>query len=147
MDGLHPDKKAGINDAIPDPLTHHGIGSRSRQEGRVSFSQVIMVAAVFILGMQGLKFISPWYDNLRLKGSMQESVNQAQLSTDGEMISTVLAKAKELQLPLDSRNLHVERNAQGGTRLWAQYEVTLSFPFGFSHTQTFRPDVVKPGRN
>ncbi len=72
---------------------------------------------------------------------MQESVNQAPLARDGDMISAVLAKAKELGVPLAARDIHVERSRQGGMRLWAEYDVTLSLPLGLSHTLSFHPEV------
>jgi hypothetical protein len=111
------------------------------QDGRVTFSQVFTVAVIFLLGIQGLRFIAPWYDYLRLKGSMQESVNQAPILTDGDMISAIIGKAKELKVPLASRNIHVDRRGQGGVRLWAEYDVTLTFPLGLTYTQNFRPEV------
>jgi hypothetical protein len=111
----------------------------------MSFTKVFTIVVVLMAGFLGLKVVAPWSDNWRLKAAMQESVNQASLSTDAEVISSVLAKAKELQVPLDPREIHLERRGPGGTRLWAAYDVTLTFPLGFSHTQRFRP-AVRAGR-
>src|SRR5215813_603284 len=141
MQRLQHVKVVVASDAAPAPLAHHGHHSWTLQDGRVTFSQVFTVAVIVLLGMLGLKFIAPWYDYLRLKGAMQESVNQAQLSTDEELMSAVQNKAKELKVTLASRNIHVERSGQSGVRLWAEYDVQLTFPLGFSHTQIFRPDV------
>jgi hypothetical protein len=72
---------------------------------------------------------------------MQESVTQAQVSTDATVIGAVLAKATQLKVPLAPSDIHLERSRQGDVRLWAAYEVTLTLPLGFSHTQSFRPEV------
>jgi hypothetical protein len=80
-------------------------------------------------------------DYLRLKGAMQESLNQAPLLTDGDMISGVMTKAKELNVSLTPRDIHVDRRSKGGIRLWADYSVTLTFPLGLTYTQSFRPEV------
>lgn len=111
------------------------------QEGRVTFSQILCITILFLVGMQSLKFISTWYDNWRLEEAMQDAVNDASISMDTAVMSNVLTRAKQLKVPLDPRNLHIERSSQGGTRLWAAYEVTLTFPLGFSHTSHFRPEV------
>ena len=107
----------------------------------MSIPQVLTLAVLVVVGIQGLKFTTPWNDYLRLKGAMQESVSQAQLSTDAAVISAVQAKAEQLEVPLVRRDIHVERKPQAAVRLWAEYDVTLNFPLGFSHTQRFRPEV------
>jgi hypothetical protein len=141
MERLHNENEVVLSDTTRDPVVPHGNHLLTLQEGRATFAQVFTVAVVFVLGMQGLKFITPWYDYLRLKGTMQKSVNQAQVSTDEAVISAVLGKAKQLQVPLAPRDIHLERSSYSGTRLWAAYEVTLTFPLGFWHTPTFRPEV------
>jgi hypothetical protein len=107
----------------------------------MSFSRIVTATVVVMASVAGLRFVSPWYDHLRLKATMQEAVAQAQVLPDDEIISSVLVKAKDLKVPLGPRQIHLERRWVGGTRLWAEYDVTLSFPLGFSHTQRFRPDV------
>jgi hypothetical protein len=107
----------------------------------MSILKVLTLAVLVVVGIQGLKFIAPWYNYLRLKGAMQESVSQAQLSTDAAMISAVQAKAEQLEVPLILSDIHVERKTPAGVQLWAEYDVTLNFPLGFSHTQRFRPEA------
>jgi hypothetical protein len=107
----------------------------------MSIGKIVTITVLLMIAMVGLKFVSSWYDHLRLQETMREAVAQAQVLTDEAVISSVLVKAKDLQVPLDQRHIHLERGWYGGTRLWAEYHVTLTFPLGFSHTQRFRPDV------
>jgi hypothetical protein len=107
----------------------------------MSFSRIVTATVFIMASVVGLKFVSPWYDHWRLQETMREAVVQAQVLTDDAVITSVLAKAQELKVPLDQQQLHLERSGPGGTRLWAEYQVTLTFPLGFSHTQRFRPDV------
>jgi hypothetical protein len=107
----------------------------------MSFSRIVTATVFIMASVVGLRFVSPWYDHLRLQATMRETVAQAQVLTDDAIISSVLVKAKDLKVPLDPRQIHLQRSGAGGTRLWAEYDVTLSFPLGFSHTQRFRPDV------
>jgi hypothetical protein len=137
----HEEKEVVMRKPTQGPFAH----SRNRwwlfQEGRVTFSQIICITILFLVGMQSLKCIAAWYNNWRLEEAMQDAVNDASFSTDPALIASVLAKAQQLQVPLDPQNLYVERSSQGGIRLWATYQVTLTFPLGFSHTQRFRPEV------
>lgn len=107
----------------------------------MSFSKLVTVGVLLIAAVVSLQIAAPWYDYLRLKGAMRESVRQAQMSTDATVISAVLAKARELKVPLDARDIHLERSRHGEVRLWAAYDVTLHWQLGFSHTQRFRPEV------
>jgi hypothetical protein len=107
----------------------------------MSVGKLVTITVFVIVSMMGLRFVSSWYDHLRLQETMREAVAQAPVLPDDAVITSVLVKAKELQVPLDPRQIHLERSGYSGTRLWAEYEVTLTFPLGFSHTQRFRPDV------
>jgi hypothetical protein len=88
-----------------------------------------------------MKFSVFWYDNWQLEEAMQAVVNDASFSTDASVIHAVVAKARKLKVPLDPRNLHVERSTHQGTRLRASYDVTFTFPLGLSQTYTFHPEV------
>jgi hypothetical protein len=123
------------------PFAHPCNGRWLLQEGRATFSQLICLAVFCLAGLQGLKFMASWYDNWQLEEAMQAVVNDTSFSTDAGMINAVLAKAQKLKVPLAPRNLHIERSSHGGTRLWAAYEVIVTFPLGFSQTYNFHPEV------
>jgi hypothetical protein len=107
----------------------------------VTFSQLICLGVLCLVGLQGMKFSVCWYDNWQLEEGMQDVINDASFSTDAAVIHAVLAKAQTLKVPLDPRNLHVERIAHRGMRVWASYDVTLAFPLGLSQTYTFHPEA------
>jgi hypothetical protein len=141
MERLQNQWKWVMRGSAQDTLARHRNRSMTLQEGGVTFSQIFTVAVLFLIGFLGIKFLAPWSDYLSLKAAMQASVNQAQVSTDAALVSAVLDKATRLKIPLDPEDVHLTRNGPGSVGLWAQYDVTLSFPLGFSHTQTFRPEV------
>lgn len=138
-----PDAEAVVVRHTPthDILAHPRDRRWLLQEGGITVTQVFTLAVLCLLGLQGLKFIASRYDHLQIAKTMQHAVNEAPFSTDAAVVRTVLAKAKALQIPLDPRAIHLERSAHGGARLWAEYDVTVTFPLGFSHTQRFRPEV------
>lgn len=55
----------------------------------------------------------------------------------------VLAKAKELGLPLDQKSLQVSRS-ESRIRLVADYTVVLEFPFGITYDWEFHHEVDRP---
>jgi hypothetical protein len=62
MKRLYDEKSAAMGDTPEGTLPHHDQRSEAPQEGRATFSQVFTVAVIFLVGIQGLKFITPWYD-------------------------------------------------------------------------------------
>lgn len=55
----------------------------------------------------------------------------------------VLAKAKDLDLPLAAKNLEVERT-ESRIKLVADYTVVLEFPFGITYDWEFHHEVDRP---
>lgn len=55
----------------------------------------------------------------------------------------VLAKAKDLDLPLTAKNLEVERS-ESRIKLRADYTVVLEFPFGVTYDWDFHHEVDRP---
>ena len=55
----------------------------------------------------------------------------------------VLAKAKDLGLPLNQKNLEVSRS-ESRIRLVADYTVVLEFPFGITYDWKFHHEVDRP---
>lgn len=55
----------------------------------------------------------------------------------------VLAKAKDLDLPLTAKNLEVERS-ESRIKLEAEYTVVLEFPFGLTYDWEFHHQVDRP---
>jgi hypothetical protein len=141
MERLHQEKAAVRADTTQGTLPSRSNRLRTLQESGATFSQVFTVTVLFFVGILEIKFIAPWSDYLRLKAAMKASVHQAQISTDAALMNAVLDKATQLKIPLVPGDVHLTRNGQGDVRLWAEYAVTLAFPLGFSHTQTFRPQV------
>jgi class 3 adenylate cyclase len=67
---------------------------------------------------------------------MLAAVQEASRLTDTAMIRAVLTTAQLVHMPLDPSHRHDERSSQGGVRLWAALEVTLTLPPEFSPTHT-----------
>lgn len=107
----------------------------------MSIARVVSLAMLVVVGFLGLKLLPPWADDLRLRWAMRDAVREAPFATDAALIGAVHAAARALEVPLVPSDIQVERRPGGGVRLWAAYEVTVTLPLGFSHTQHFRPQV------
>lgn len=55
----------------------------------------------------------------------------------------ILAKAKDLGLPLTAKNLVVQRT-DSRIKMTAEYTVVLEFPFGLTYDWEFRHEVDRP---
>lgn len=111
------------------------------QQGRITFSQLFTFAVIVLVIINGIKFIKPWRDHYQLKEAMQATVNQARTLTDQEMITIVIDRAKKLGIKLKPQDIDITRIGQSDARMHTEYEVTLSFPFGFYRKLDFRPAV------
>jgi hypothetical protein len=76
---------------------------------------------------------------------MQEAINQAPVLTEAEVIQTVMAHARDLHVPLAPQDIHVIRTSEGGMRMYAEYDMTMTFPLGFARMLSFRPEVFRQG--
>lgn len=113
----------------------------TNHEGGITVSRLLILAVMLLGGMQALKFVSPWVSSLRLQSAMQEVIDQAPVLTEPEMIQAVMAQARALNLPLAPQDIRVIRDRSGSLRLYAEYDVTVTFPFGSAYTLSFRPEA------
>ena len=112
-----------------------------QHDGRITFSQLFTLAVIIFVIVNGIKFIRPWRDYYQLKEAMQASVNQVQHLNDQDMIKIVMDKAKVLGIRLAPEDIQFARIGERGARMHAEYEVTLTFPWGFYRKLIFRPEV------
>jgi hypothetical protein len=94
--------------------------ARERGEGRVGFLiSVIVVAIAIFLGM---KIIPVRIDAYEFRDHLREEARYAAVRHDDKTVATrIMQKAKELQIPLDRKNLKIKRSV-GEIIISASYE-------------------------
>jgi hypothetical protein len=105
----------------PQPSRSHSSG-----EGRLAllFWLVVLVAG----GLVAYEAIPVRVRMADLQDFMLESAERARFRNEDQLKRAILARARELDLPLDEKNLSVQlSNAQ--IKIEAHYTVSLEFPF------------------
>ena len=88
---------------------------------------------VIVLGLSiyvGVKIAEPYVDYERMKDEMMTKARLAQVLKDEEVRAAMVAKAKDLDLPLGPENFIIQRDADK-RRMYiaATWDVEIHFPF------------------
>ena len=80
-------------------------------ESGASKLKVLVVLGLLVLGIsQGIKYLSVQLDYQRMKDTMSAKASVAQVLKDEEIRIDLVAKAKELDLPLNGENFLIVRD-------------------------------------
>jgi hypothetical protein len=118
-------------------MTNH---TRQRGEGRAGCIFWLAVLAVMIL--VGVKAVPVKYKSSQLYDFMYEQAKYAQMAKPEQIHRAILRKANELGLPLQKKNLKVERRGDR-IRIHATYTVTLEYP-GYTYVWDFEEEIDEP---
>jgi hypothetical protein len=77
-----------------------------------------------------------------LYGFMEDQAESADRSTAEQIKARVLRRAKDLDLPLEAKNLKVEKSS-GRIRIECTYTVPLEFP-GYTYYWEFDQEIDRP---
>ena len=85
--------------------------SRS-QRGFITFSGLVLLLVVAAILFASYKLLPPYIDNYQLQDSMENIARTATYNrlTEAEIRSQVLSEAQELGIPLDERQVVVQRS-------------------------------------
>ncbi|HVR43764.1 MAG TPA: hypothetical protein VMS56_10010 [Thermoanaerobaculia bacterium] len=117
-----------------------GLSRRQRGEGQLGcvVGLIILLAAGFI----AYKMVPVKVKSAELRGTIVDSARSAGMLNDIRIRKQIMARAKDLELPLEERNLSVRRSA-GQIRIEADYTVPVDFP-GFTYQWKFRHVAQNP---
>ena len=108
--------------------------SDSRGEGKIGFFIAVIVVAAAIYA--GFQFVPTYVASYDLKDTLRREVQGASLKKDKAIVATILAKAKELKLPIGPKNIEAVRtNAKFTLRIHFTKEMDMAL-----FTYTFRFD-------
>jgi len=106
----------------------------NRGEGKLGLLIAIIVVAAAIFA--GSKFLPVYVASYDLKDTLRREVQGASLKSDKAIVATILAKSKELKLPIGPENIDAKRtNAKFTLRIHFTKELDLAL-----FTYTFRFD-------
>ena len=112
----------------------------SRESGMASFKAVAAVALLVALVFLGIKLVPPYFSNYQFQDEMNaiaRIATYAEAKTEAGVRNDVLAKAKELKLPVKEEQITVVKGPYG-VNIEVKYEVKVEVP-GHTFNLKFNP--------
>jgi hypothetical protein len=116
--------------------------ARRHQSGEGQLGCIIGLLILLAAGFVAYKMIPV---KVRASSLRQEIVDEAKsgsLRNDKQMRANIMAKAKDLDLPLEEKNLKIIRGP-GNIRVEAEYTVPVEFP-GYTYNWQFQHRAENP---
>ena len=106
------------------------MASLSTERGMVSFKVLFWLLVLFIVVHIGIKLVPMYIDSERMKDEMSVKAELAQTLSDNEILTDLVKKAKELDLPLGQEDIVLTRNEDTHMmKISAKWDVTVHFFF------------------
>jgi hypothetical protein len=86
------------------------MSSLSTERGMVSFKVLFWLLVLFIVVHIGIKLVPMYIDSERMKDEMSVKAELAQTLSDNEIMTDLVKKAKELDLPIGQEDIVLTRN-------------------------------------
>ena len=106
------------------------MSSLSSERGMISFKVLFWLLVLFIVVHIGIKLVPMYIDTERMKDEMATRAELAQTLKDDEIMSDLMKKAQELDLPIAKEDITLTRDEDSHQmKISAKWDVTLHFFF------------------
>lgn len=112
----------------------------ARGEGKLGCILWLLVAGAAI--MVAVKAVPVKLTDAEFADFIEEQAQFSARSTGEDLRKRILARAKELEIPLEPKNLKIEKT-DARVKIHCSYTVTLDFPF-YSYDWTFEHELDRP---
>lgn len=115
---------------------------RVAERGEGNLGCILWVAALGLAVLIGVKMVPVKIASSQLYDFMEEQAKFAATAAPEELAKSIVAKGKELELPLTKNDVHVERVGDN-IRMRAVFTVPVDFP-GYTYLWHFDHQVNRP---
>ena len=106
------------------------MSSLSTERGMVSFKVLFWLLVLFIVVHIGIKLVPMYINSERMKDEMSVKAELAQTLSDNEILTDLVKKAKELNLPIGQEDIVLTRNEDTHMmKISAKWDETVHFFF------------------
>lgn len=115
-----------------------------RSRGAITFGCIVWLVILALVGYVLYKIVPVKVANSTFFDFMQEEASFASIKSVSQLEHEILAKAKELGVPVKKDNLTIKRSRESIT-IEAHYEVTVDFFDGaYKYVWKFDPVITRP---
>ena len=102
-----------------------------------------------VMAILGIKIVPVYFSNFQFEDAIKNEALQSTYGTRSEedIRDTILKRAREYDIPLTAKQVHVSRSGSNGTgtlSIEADYSVPVNLP-GYSTTLDFHPSSKNKG--
>ena len=110
---------------------------------------IVGVALMVVVGMVCLKLVPPYFSNYEFEDFIKNEAMQSTYGTrtEEDIRESVIKHAKDYDIQLTPKQVHVTRNGTSGTgtlSIDAEYSIPVNLP-GYSTTLDFHPSSSNKG--
>jgi hypothetical protein len=116
--------------------------NKSRQRGEGQFGCLIGLVLLLAAAMVAYKMIPIKVKAAEMRDTVVDEAKSAGQHNDKRMTEAMLAKAAELELPLEPENIEIVRKS-GEVRVSVEYTVPVEFP-GYVYQWHFKHQTTNP---
>lgn len=115
------------------------------KDGNISIGNLIWVILIAAAVYFGIKFAPPYITYYMIKTEVANDADNAHLYTDEQIVKYIMIRVKELGLPIEEKNIIVERR-DSDIEVSLNYKIDVNFFHRYTRTLYFNIDAVKPIR-
>ncbi|MBI3756313.1 MAG: hypothetical protein HY265_09150 [Deltaproteobacteria bacterium] len=113
------------------------------KNGKASAGTLIWILLIAAVVYGGVKFAPPYITYYMMKTEVENDAQTAHLYDDQKIVSLIMIRAKEFELPIDEKDIVVERR-EGEIEISLNYKIDVNFFTGYVKTLFFDIRTVKP---
>ncbi|MBI3755606.1 MAG: hypothetical protein HY265_05550, partial [Deltaproteobacteria bacterium] len=113
------------------------------KNGSISISTLIWIFLIAVAVYLGIKFVPPYFNYYMFKVEVEAEAGTAYLHHDHDVIRHIMEKVKESELPIDDKDIIIERR-ENTIEISINYKIELNFFNSYYKTLYFNIDAIKP---
>ncbi|MBI3399218.1 MAG: hypothetical protein HY026_08340 [Deltaproteobacteria bacterium] len=115
----------------------------ANKNGSISISTLIWIFLIAVAVYLGIKFVPPYFNYYMFKVEVEAEAGTAYLHHDHDVIRHIMEKVKESELPIDDKDIIIERR-ENTIEISINYKIELNFFNSYYKTLYFNIDAIKP---
>ena len=95
----------------------------------------ILVTILLIYAL--VKTVPPFMNYYAMDDEVAQQLHLASINSDDMIIADLAAKARELDIPVDVDDIHLEHSPKGGILIHISWQQDVDYGYGFKRTFSF----------
>lgn len=113
------------------------------QSGKINISALVWLFIIASVVYLGIKLVPPYFTYYMFKGEVEGQAKTAHVYSDQDIIKHILDRAKESDIPIEEKNIILERREKE-IEVSVSYDIVVNFFDRYFKTLHFRVRTIQP---